>query len=240
MAELLLEIFSEEIPARMQARAAEDLKRLVTDGLKAAGLAWTRADAYVTPRRLALAIDGLPVSTPDVSEERRGPRVGAPQAALDGILKSAGIALEQCTKRDTGKGEFWFATVETKGRATADVLKVTIEKAMADFPWPKSMRWGTGRSRWVRPIHSILALFDGSVVGIEFAGVLAGNTTRGHRFLTPKPFAVTGFADYAAKLKAAHVVLDQTERRAMIDKATHGAAAKLGLTVRPIRACSTR
>jgi glycyl-tRNA synthetase beta chain len=113
MAELLLEIFSEEIPARMQSRAADDLKRLVTEGLKTAGLTWTRADSYVTPRRLVLVIDGLPTSTPDIAEERRGPRVGAPQAAIDGFLKSAGVALAQCEKRDTGKGEFWFAKVET-------------------------------------------------------------------------------------------------------------------------------
>jgi glycyl-tRNA synthetase beta chain len=233
MPELLLEILSEEIPARMQARAAEDIKRLVTDGLKSAGLVWTRADSCVTPRRLALVVDGLPAATADVSEERRGPRVGAPQAAIDGFLKSAGVTLEQCEKRDTGKGEFWFAKVETKGRATIDAAKTAIEAAMAALPWPKSMRWGTGRTSWVRPIHSIVALFDGKVVGVEFAGLLAGNVTRGHRFLSGKPFAVANFADYAAKLRDAHVILDQSERRAMIDSATRVAAAKLGLTVRP-------
>ena len=233
MAELLLEIFSEEIPARMQARAAEDLKRLVTDGLKAAGLTWTRADAFVTPRRLALVMDGLPIATPDVSEERRGPRVGAPQAALDGFLKSVGVTEAQCEKRDTGKGEFWFAKVETKGRATADMVKDTIEKALAAFPWPKSMRWGAGRTIWVRPIHSILCQFNGKTVGVQFAGVTAGNATRGHRFLAPKPFAAANFADYHAKLRVANVILDQGERRAMIKKATDETAAKLGLTVKP-------
>ena len=233
MPELLLEILSEEIPARMQARGAEDLKRLVTDGLKAAGLTWTRADAYVTPRRLALVVDGLPPATPDVAEERRGPRVGAPQAAIDGFLKSAGVTLAQCEKRDAGKGEFWFAKVETKGRATVDAAKTAIEAAMVALPWPKSMRWGTGRTIWVRPIHSIVALFDRAVVGVEFAGLLAGNTTRGHRFLTAKSFSVTAYADYAHGLREAHVILDQNERRTMIDTATHQAAAKLGLTVRP-------
>jgi glycyl-tRNA synthetase beta chain len=233
MAELLLEIFSEEIPARMQARAAEDLKRLVTDGLKAAGLAWTRADAYVTPRRLALVVDGLPEATPHISEERRGPRVGAPQQALDGFLKSAGLTLEQCEKRDTGKGEFWFARIETKGRPTTAVAADAIVRTLADFPWPKSMRWGASRTRWVRPIHSILCLFGADVVPFEFAGVMAGHATRGHRFLAPESFTVTGFADYQAKLRAAKVILDQSERRAIIDTATREAAAKLGLALRP-------
>ena len=233
MPELLLEIFSEEIPARMQARAAEDLKRLVTDGLKAAGLAWTRADAYVTPRRLTLVIDGLPEATPDVSKEERGPRVDAPQQALDGFLKKTGATQEQCEKRDTGKGVFWFAKVETKGRATAATIKEAAEKAMAEFPWPKSMRWGDGRIRWVRPLHSIICVFAGKVVPVEFAGVIAGNTTKGHRFLAPATFTVTGFTEYQTTLRAAKVILDQAERRAIIDKATQEAAAKLGLSLRP-------
>ena len=232
LAELLLEIFSEEIPARMQMRAADDLKRLVTEGLKSAGLTWARVNAYVTPRRLALVVDGLPVATPDVSEERRGPRVGAPQAALDGFLKSAGVTEAQCEKRDTGKGEFWLAKVETKGRATLDTAKDTIEKALAGFPWPKSMRWGAGRTIWVRPIHSILCLFGGEIVGVEFAGVKAGNITSGHRFLAPKPFTVKDFADYQSKLRTAHVILDHTERHAIILKATDEAAAKLDLSVK--------
>ncbi len=233
MPEMLLEIFSEEIPARMQARAADDLKRLVTDGLKAAGLAWTRADAYVTPRRLTLVIDGLPEATPDVSKEERGPRVDAPQQALDGFLKKTGVTVEQCEKRDTGKGVFWFAKVETKGRATAATLKETIEKAMAELPWPKSMRWGSGRTRWIRPLHAILCLFNGKTVPVEFAGVKAGTVTKGHRFLAPATITVTNFTDYQAKLRAAKVILDQAERRAIIDKATQEAAAKLGLSLRP-------
>src|SRR5215813_8730017 len=162
MAELLLELFSEEIPARMQARAADDLKRLVTEKLKAAGLSFTRADAYATPRRLALVIDGLPTSQPDVKEEKKGPRVGSPQQAIDGFLKSAGLAsLDQCEQRDTGKGVFYFAVVEKKGAATATVLPAIILDAMASLPWPKSMRWATYTQRWVRPLHSIIALFDG-------------------------------------------------------------------------------
>src|SRR5579883_2686543 len=141
MPELLLELFSEEIPARMQGRAAEDLKRLVTDKLKAAGLAFTRADSYVTPRRLALVVDGLPEKQPDVTEEKKGPRVGSPELAIQGFLKGAGLtSLEQCEKRVVGKAEFWFATVKRKGQATADVLATILKAAIAELPWPKSMR----------------------------------------------------------------------------------------------------
>ena len=141
MAELLLELFSEEIPARMQARASDDLKRLVTEKLKAAGLNFTRADAYATPRRLALVIEGLPTAQPDVKEEKKGPRVGSPQQAIDGFLKSAGLtALDQCEKRDTGKGEFYFAVIEKKGGQTKDVIASELHWILADFPWPKSMR----------------------------------------------------------------------------------------------------
>ena len=234
MPELLLEILSEEIPARMQARAAEDLKRLVTDGLKAAGLAWTRAETYVTPRRLALVVDGLPAATPDVSREERGPRVDAPQVALDGFLKKVGVTLDRCEKRDTGKGEFWFARIETKGRATSDVITLTIEMALSQFPWPKSMRWGSSRKAWVRPVQSIICLFGGEIVEVDFFDeIIPSNVTRGHRFLTPKPFTVTDFTDYAASLRNAHVILDQAERRSMIETATQDAAAKLGLAVRP-------
>src|SRR6201991_1241405 len=165
MAELLLEILSEEIPARMQTRAAEDLKRLMTDGLKAAGLAFTEARAFVTPRRLALVVDGLPASRPDVSEERRGPRVGAPDNAVQGVLKAAGLAsLDQAEKRDTGKGEFWFAVIKKKGGPTADVLPGVIDAAMKALPWPKSMKWGSGAMQWVRPLQGVIALFDGKVL----------------------------------------------------------------------------
>lgn len=238
MAELLLELFSEEIPARMQAKAADELKRLVTDKLKSAGLAFTRADAYVTPRRLTLVVDGLPVTQADVKEEKKGPRVGSPQQAVDGFLKSAGLAsLEQCEQRDTGKGVFYFAVVEKKGAATATVLPAIILEAMAGLPWPKSMRWATYTQRWVRPLHSIIALFDGKVLegAFDLGGkqVAFGQMTRGHRFLSKGEITVTGFADYRTKLHGAHVILDPAERRATIKSQADALATAKGLRVKP-------
>ncbi|HEU0070622.1 MAG TPA: glycine--tRNA ligase subunit beta, partial [Alphaproteobacteria bacterium] len=216
MAELLVELFSEEIPARMQARAADDLKRLATDAFKAAGLEFSKAEAYVTPRRLALVVDGLPVAQADLKEERRGPRVDAPQNAIDGFLRASGLTLDQCEQRDTGKGVFYFAVVEKKGRATADVLAETLPKIFAELPWPKSMRWAREPTRWVRPLHGIVALFDGKIVPVSFAGVTSGDETRGHRFLGPKPFKAKSFSEYKAKLREGYVLLDATDRRATI------------------------
>ena len=237
MAELLLELFSEEIPARMQARAAEDLQRLVTDKLKAAGLTFTSAKSFVTPRRLALVIDGLPLAQPDVKEEKKGPRVGSPQQAVDGFLKSAGLtSLDACEKRDTGKGEFYFAVIDKKGVATATILPEIILAAMNDLPWPKSMRWAGNTQRWVRPLHSIVALLDGKVLSgaFDLGGdkVTFGDKTKGHRFLSSGEIAVANFADYQAKLKAAKVILDQAERRAEIKRQADAAAAREGLTVK--------
>ncbi|CAN5249153.1 glycine--tRNA ligase subunit beta [soil metagenome] len=212
----------------MQMRAADDLKRLVADGLKAAGLGFTDARAFATPRRLALVVDGLPAARPDVSEERRGPRVGAPDQAVQGFLKGAGLAsLDQAEKRDTGKGEFWFAVLKKKGGPTADVLPGIIEAAMKALPWPKSMKWGSGTMQWVRPLQGIVALFDGKVLageiapGGQMAPVKFGDTTRGHRFLGKGEFRVAGFADYVAKLRAAHVVLDPAERKKIILDGAH-------------------
>lgn len=238
MAELLLEIFSEEIPARMQAKAAEDLKRLVTEKLKAAGLAFTRADAYVTPRRLALLVDGLPVTQADVKEEKKGPRVGSPQLAIDGFLKSAGVtSLDQCEQRDTGKGVFYFAVIEKKGAATAAVLPQIILDAMLALPWPKSMRWAGYTQRWVRPLHGIIALFDGKVLegGFDLGGKVVpyGAATRGHRFLSSGEIVVTNFADYHAKLRAVHVMLDPAERRAAIKSQAEALAKAKGFRVKP-------
>jgi glycyl-tRNA synthetase beta chain len=254
MAELLLELFSEEIPARMQARAADDLKRLVTDGLKAAGLEFARAEAFVTPRRLTLVVDGLPVAQPDVKEERKGPRVGSPEGAIAGFLKAAGIdSLDQCEIRsDPKKGDYYVAIAEKKGAATADVLPLILETAIAALPWPKSMRWGENSFRWVRPLHGIIALFSGGVVqGIlklsseevpdeklpltweqpkTFLGF--SQKTFGHRFLAPEPFEVKDFADYKAKLRAAKVVLDAAERRAVIKAEAERLTAAEGLTVK--------
>jgi len=223
MAELLLELLSEEIPARMQTRAAEDLKRLICDGLKGAGIGFETARAFVTPRRLALVVDGIPAVRDDVSEEKRGPRVGAPEQAVQGFLKGAGLAsLDEAEKRDTGKGEFWFAVITKKGGPTADALGAVIDSALKALPWPKSMKWGSSTMQWVRPLQSIVALFDGQVLkgevspGGAMAPIVFGATTRGHRFLSRGTFEVANFADYVAKLRAAHVVLDAAERKAII------------------------
>jgi glycyl-tRNA synthetase beta chain len=232
MAELLLEILSEEIPARMQARAADDLHKLVTDALKANGLTFDGARAYVGPRRLALVVEGLPLAGPDVAEERRGPRVGAPEQAMDGFLKASGLPLDQLEKRDTGKGEFWFAVISKKGRPTPEVVTEAVEAAMANFPWPKSQRWGANTVRWVRPVQSILCLFAGAVVPVTFGPITASNTTRGHRFLAPAEFAVKDFADYFARLAEAKVMLDPVERRHAILRQAEEAAAAEGLCLR--------
>ena len=239
MSELLLELLSEEIPARMQARAADDLKRLVSDGLKAAGLDFTKAEAFATPRRLALVVDGLPASQPDLRDEKKGPRVGSPDKAIEGFLKGAGLSsIDQAEKRATDKGEFYFAVVEKKGGQTADVLPGIILAAMNALPWPKSMKWGDGTFAWVRPLQGVLALFDGKplkgevVLGGKMAAIPFGDRTIGHRFHAPQAFAVTSFADYREKLRKARVILDAEERKAIIrDKAASLAKAE-GLSVR--------
>jgi glycyl-tRNA synthetase beta chain len=237
MAELLIELFSEEIPARMQARAADDLKRLVTERLKAAGLQFESADAYATPRRLALVIVGVPEKQPDLCEERRGPRVDAPEKAIKGFLASAGLeSVEQCTTRETDKGTFLFVEIEKKGEASAIVLPGLIADAVANLPWPKSMRWAHTGFRWVRPLHSVLAVFagrplDGSI-DLQGGTLAFGATTRGHRFLAPESFSVTGFADYREKLAAAKVMLDPAERRALIENGLAALAAERGLAVK--------
>ena len=237
MAELLLELLSEEIPARMQARAAEDLKRLATERLTAAGLTFAKAESYVTPRRLALVVDGLPVRTPDLKEEKKGPRVGSPDQAIQGFLKGAGLAsLDACEKRMVGKAEFWFAIVEKKGQATADLLPGLIVETIKALGWPKSMRWGANRFAYVRPLQSILALFDGKTLAGSFdlggSALPFGDTTVGHRFMAPARFSVADFADYAAKLRAAKVILDPAERRAKILADATARATAVGLKLR--------
>ncbi|RAU21414.1 glycine--tRNA ligase subunit beta [Paramagnetospirillum kuznetsovii] len=232
MAELLLEILSEEIPARMQARAAEDLHRMVCDGLGKNGITFDAARSYVTPRRLVLVIEGLPLAGPDVSEEKRGPRVGSPAQAMEGFLKSTGMSVDQLESRDTGKGVFYFAVINRKGRPTAEVLKEVVEEAMAGFPWPKSMRWGANPQRWVRPIQSIICLLDGAVVPVSFGPVTAGNLTSGHRFLAPETFRVKDFAEYLAKLRHAKVMLDPIERRHAILSGAEALALAEGLTLK--------
>ena len=237
MSEFLLELLSEEIPARMQARAADDLKRLVTDGLKKARLDFTSAEAYVTPRRLTLVVDGLPDRQPDLREERKGPKVGAPDKAIEGFLRSLGLdSLDQCEKRDAGKGEIWFAVVERAGVATRDVLANIVASALAEMPWPKSMRWGAQGFRWVRPLHSVLAILDGAAidltVDLQGDSMAAENTTSGHRFLAPDAIAVSGFAEYRARLRDAFVLIDRAERRAIIERELKAQAEAEGLTVR--------
>ncbi|HEY9079588.1 glycine--tRNA ligase subunit beta [Magnetovibrio sp.] len=234
MAELLLELFSEEIPARMQARAAADLKNLVEDGLKKAGLDWSKSEAFVTPRRLCLVIDGLPEKQPDVKDERKGPQVGAPEQALKGFLGSlGGLSLDDCEQREVKGKMFYFAVIEKKGEPTIDVLPGILDAAMNALPWPKSMRWGAGEKRWVRPLHNVLALFGGAVVPVVYETVEANQHTYGHRFLNPGPIAVTDFADYRAKLAEAHVMLCPSERRAEIVSQAEKLAEDAGLTLKP-------
>ena len=229
MPDLLLELFSEEIPARMQVQAAKDLERLVVGALSDRGLLFESVRSFAGPRRLTLAIGGLPAKQPDVSEEKKGPRVGAPEKAIEGFLKSAGIALDQCQKQSDAKGEFYVAVIARKGRATLDVLSEILPEAIQKMPWPKSMRWGEGTFRWVRPLHGIVATFDAEIVPFEIAGVKSGNITYGHRFLSRGPIEVRRFEDYEQKLRANHVILDSAERREIILNDAKQKAFALGL-----------
>jgi glycyl-tRNA synthetase beta chain len=232
MAELLLELFSEEIPARMQNYAREDLARLLGDRLKAAGLDFDEIRTFATARRLTAVVNGLPKRSPDVHEERKGPRVDAPEAAINGFLKSAGLkSVDQAETREDKKGSYYVALLEKLGRATADVVAEIVPEIAKTFPWSKSMRWGSGKLRWVRPLHSVLCLFDGKVVDFEIDGIKSGKETRGHRFMAPKPFAVKNFKDYVEKLKDAFVILDGEERTALILKDAKALARKKGLTL---------
>ena len=228
MPDLLLELFSEEIPARMQAKAAEDLRRMVTDKLVAEGLVYEGAKAFATPRRLALTVHGIPARQSDLKEERKGPRVGGPEAAVAGFLKATGLASldEAKIQRDPKKGDFYVALIEKPGRATLDVLADMLPVIVRTFPWPKSMRWGersarSGALQWVRPLHAITATFgieteDPDVVKFAIDGIEAGQTTYGHRFMAPAAINVRRFDDYESKLKAAKVVLDPQARKDII------------------------
>lgn len=223
MPELLLELFSEEIPARMQARAAADLEKAVMKALLDAGFLPEGVKAFAGPRRLTVVADGLPVRQPDRREEKKGPRVGAPDKAVEGFLKSAGLtSLDQCEQREDKKGAYWVAVVDQKGKDTAALIAEFIPAIVREFSWPKSMRWGDGDLRWVRPLHSILCTFDGEVVPFEIGGVTSGDTTQGHRFMAPGAIQVRSFEPYAAALKKAKVVLDAEERKETI---AHDAAA---------------
>jgi glycyl-tRNA synthetase beta chain len=227
MPELLLELFSEEIPARMQARAAEDLRKGVTDRLVAAGLVYEGAKAFVTPRRLTLSVHGVPARQPDLREEKKGPRVGAPDNAIAGFLKAAGLkSIDEAKVQPDKKGDFYVAVIEKPGRTAIEVIGEMLPEVIKGFPWPKSMRWGEqskapGALNWVRPLHSIVATFgpeteEPEIVPFAVGGIAAGNETRGHRFLAPAPFTVRRFADYAQKLDKAKVVLDAERRRDII------------------------
>lgn len=217
MPELLLELFSEEIPARMQVRAGADLKRVVVEKLAAAGLAPGEVTVFTTPRRLALVVAGLPARQPDISDEVKGPREGSPDAAIAGFLKNAGLAdLSGAELRDTPKGKVWFAVRKRAGRPTAEVLAEILPEAILGLPWPKSMRWADKAMRWVRPLHSVICLFEGEVVPIRVGHLTAGDVTQGHRFLGPEPFTVANAADYLAKLSIAFVRLSHQERRDLI------------------------
>jgi glycyl-tRNA synthetase beta chain len=241
MPDLLLELFSEEIPARMQARAAEDLHKAVTDRLVEAGLVYDGAKAFVTPRRLTLAVQGVPVRQPDRREEKKGPRVGSPEGAIRGFLKATGLAAIDQAKieKDAKKGDFYVAVIEKKGRPALEVIGGIVPDVIRSFPWPKSMRWGAqsknpGALTWVRPLHSILATFgpeteDPDIVPFTVDGIAAGNVTRGHRFLAPESFTVRRLADYTAKLDKARVVLDPERRRSIIDTEAKQLAFAQGL-----------
>lgn len=220
MADLLLELFSEEIPARLQARAADDLKKLITQAMVDRGLTYEAAAAFVTPRRLALSVTGLPKSTMAVREERKGPRCDAPEKAIEGFLRSTGLTLDQLERRAEKKGEVFFAVIEKPGRAAAEVLAEVIPEVIRAFPWPRSMRWGSGDLTWIRPLRSILCILSdeegASVVPFSVDHLDFGAETQGHRFMAPASFAPKDFDDYAARLLKAKVVLDPEERRARI------------------------
>ena len=235
MPDLLIELFSEEIPARMQGKAASDLQKLVTDGLVEAGLTYKSAAAFSTPRRLTLSVEDLLAESKPVREERKGPKVGAPDQAIDGFLRGAGVTRDDLEIRDDKKGQVYFAVIKKPGRMAADIIAEILEKSIRNFPWPKSMRWGTGTLKWVRPLHSVLSILTGEagaeVVPLDIDGITSGNTTRGHRFLSPDVFSVTSFEDYEAKLKRAHVMLRADERADMIWNDATNQAFALGLEV---------
>ncbi|WP_135501825.1 glycine--tRNA ligase subunit beta [Roseovarius aestuariivivens] len=236
MPDLLIELFSEEIPARMQARAADDLRKRVTDGLVEAGLTYAGAAGFATPRRLTLAIEGLTAESPTLREERKGPRIDAPEKAIEGFLRGAGVSREDLEIRDEKKGQVYYASITRPGRPAADLVAEVLEQVIRHFPWPKSMRWGGGSLRWVRPLHSILCILtddagEAQIVRLEVDGITAGDTTEGHRFMSPGRFDVSSFDDYVAKLKRAHVILNSEERARHIWQEATNQAFAAGLEV---------
>ncbi|MEM9550180.1 MAG: glycine--tRNA ligase subunit beta [Pseudomonadota bacterium] len=216
MPDLLIELFSEEIPARMQARATDDLRKRMTDGMVEAGLTYASAACFATPRRLTLTIEGLLDASPTVQEERKGPRADAPEKAIEGFLRGVGLTRDQLETRETPKGPVLYATLSRPGRPAAEIVAEVLDDVIQNFPWPKSMRWGDGPLKWVRPLQSILCILsdaDGAtVVPFEIGGLRASDRTRGHRFMAPSAFSVLSFEDYSAKLKSAYVILSAKER----------------------------
>lgn len=235
MPDLLIELFSEEIPARMQAPAAEALKRLMLEGFAGAGLRHGPAGTLSTPRRLVLMVENVAAESRSRREERKGPATSAPDAAIEGFLRATGLAREQLERRESGKGEVFFAVITHPGRPAAAIVAEVLEHAIRHFPWPKSMRWGAGSLRWVRPLHSILCVLSDEtgarVVPLDIDGIRTGNGTRGHRFMAPAPFAVTGPDDYTARLRAACVMLDAAEREEAIRRGAASLAFASGLAV---------
>ena len=234
MAELLLELLTEEIPARMQGVAAEELRRLTEIAFKEAHLSFTKVTSFVTPRRLTLHAEGLPLEQPGSVEEKRGPRVGAPQNAVDGFLKSSGLtSLEQCEKRATDKGEFYFAIIKRPGQATKDMLPPLLLEVIRNLPWPKSMRFPAAPFRWVRPLQRVVCLLDGRILKLDLGDVPVGMESRGHRFLFRSTFNVSNFADYRDQLRKAYVILDAGERRKLIADALATTVQEAGFTLKP-------
>ena len=229
MPELLIELFSEEIPARMQAKAADDLRQMVTNALVDAGLTYEGAQAHGGARRLTLSVEGLNAKAADVAEERKGPRVDAPQQAIDGFLKSTGLTLDQLTLQDDKKGKFYVAVIRKAGRAATDVIAEIVPQIIRSFPWPKSMRWGSGSLRWVRPLKSIVCTFDGEVVPFAVDGIASGNVTQGHRIMGGPAFTVRRFEDYAQKLYKDFVIVDAAARAETIRTEARNLAFAQGL-----------
>ena len=239
MADLLIEIICEEIPARMQARAAADLERLITGKLGEAGLKHGAARHFVAPRHLALYVEGLAERQEDLSEERRGPRADAPEQAIAGFLKSTGLSREQLTEEDTPKGRFLFARIEKSGAATADLLPGMVTSVLADFPWPKSQRWGATRFRWVRPLHRVNVLLGGAPLAgeLDLGGASLAFTvaSRGHYFEHADDIDLAGVAsadDYVERLRAGHVMVDRDERRATLLEGASALAEAAGTSLR--------
>ncbi len=227
MTEWLFEIFSEEIPSRMQQGAATQLKVLAEKALQDKDLGFDQIRTYVTPRRLTLVVEGLPLQTSEKNEEKKGPRLDAPAAALEGFLKTNKVRREDCEVRETPKGSFLFITIKQPGKQTAEILPTIAQSILEQFKWPKTMRWGNVAETWVRPLRGLLCVFEGHVIPFSYAGLTASHTTRGHRFLAPEPFRIQNFKDYEKKLREHYVILDREERRSLIQKGIAGIAGEL-------------